>query len=118
MKTIMMLFLSAFLSLSVFAQSHDSSWKVVKNEEVCMVTEAFFGKKQIPVEVNGKTYYGCCEGCKRTLNEKQAAREAIDPLTKKKVDKATATIAADRSGRVMYFENKKNFEEYMHKLHH
>lgn len=122
MKSVVTFLFSFFISLSAFAQSshHDTSWKIVPTETVCMVTEAHFSKPQIPVVVSGKTYYGCCEGCKKTLTEDKTAREAVDPVTKKTVDKATATIAANSSGKVLYFENKKNFEKYMslHSSHH
>lgn len=113
----MTLLLSIMISTISFAQSahegHDMSWKVVPNETVCMVTEAHFNKPQIPVKVGGKTYYGCCENCKKTLTEDKKARTATDPVTKKVVDKATAVIAANSSGSVLYFENKKNFDKYM-----
>ncbi len=117
MKAITTLLFSVFVSATAFAQSphqgHDMSWKVVPNETVCMVTEKHFGKPQIPVKVSGKTYYGCCDNCKKTLSEDKTARTATDPLTKKSVDKATAIIAANDAGDVMYFANKKNFEKYM-----
>ncbi len=117
MKTLVTLLFSVFMSTTAFAQSahqgHDMSWKIVPTETVCMVTEKHFGKPQIPVKVSGKTYYGCCDNCKKTLSEDKSARMATDPLTKKSIDKATATIAANNSGDVMYFENKKNFEKYM-----
>ena len=117
MKTFFAMVFSVFLTTSAFAQSghegHDMSWKIVKNENVCMVTEAYFNKPQIPVKVGGKTYYGCCDNCKETLSEDKTARTATDPLTKKSVDKATAIIAANDAGDVMYFANKKNFEKYM-----
>ncbi len=117
MKTFFAMVFSVFLTTSAFAQSghegHDMSWKIVKNENVCMVTEAYFNKPQIPVKVGGKTYYGCCDNCKQTLTTDAKARTATDPVSKKSVDKATATIAANDAGNVMYFENKKNFEKYM-----
>lgn len=115
MKTIIALLFSTLISMTVFAdhQGHSMSWKIVPNETVCMVTERHFGRPQIPVGVGGKTYYGCCGNCKSTLAEDKGSRTAIDPLTKKSVDKATATIAANNEGDVMYFANKKNFEKYM-----
>lgn len=91
----------------------DMSWKIVPNETVCMVTEAHFDKPQIPVKVGNKTYYGCCDGCKKTLTESKEARTAVDPVTKMNIDKATAVIAANSKGNVLYFENKKNFETYI-----
>lgn len=90
-----------------------AEWKIVPNQEVCMVTEAHFARPQIPVPVNGKTYYGCCENCKKTLGESAEARTAKDALTGKSIDKATATIAANTAGHVLYFANKKNFEKFV-----
>lgn len=86
--------------------------KVVENEKVCMVTDMYFGKTQIPVDHAGKTYYGCCANCKETLSKDAKARTAIDPVSGKPVDKAKAVIAAQADNSVVYFENQKNFEEY------
>jgi len=46
----------------------------VKASEVCMVNDRVMGKPQIPVEVEGKTYYGCCEGCKSRLQNSQGKK--------------------------------------------
>lgn len=86
--------------------------KIVPNDKVCMVTNMLFPRTQIPVVHNGKTYYGCCENCKKTLSEDQAARTAIDPVSGKTVDKAGAVIAARDDGSVIYFESKKTFEAF------
>ncbi len=80
----------------------------VETDKVCMVNDQYFGSPQIPVEVNGKTYYGCCEGCKATLAEDATARMAVDPVSRKPVDKAVAHIGAFPDGRVLYFENAAN----------
>lgn len=86
--------------------------KIVPHKEVCMVNDTHFSKAQIPVEVNGKTYYGCCQMCKKTLSEDAATRTATDPVTKKNVDKATAVIAAREDGSVLYFENNENLKKF------
>lgn len=91
-------------------------WKIVPNKQVCMVTNVHFSKPQIPVEQENKTYYGCCENCKATIQKDATSRSATDPQSKKLVDKATAIIAANETGDVLYFENKANFEKYVHKL--
>ena len=39
--------------------------------KVCMVNDQLFAKDQIPVEVEGKTYFGCCEMCKARLAERR-----------------------------------------------
>lgn len=84
----------------------------VEAKKVCMVNNQLFGKDQIPVEVQGKTYYGCCEMCKERLAKDAAARTGVDPVTGKPVDKATAVIAALEDGSVLYFESEKTFEQY------
>jgi len=104
-----------FTSLQTIASpsNPDSTWKVVPNKEVCMVTNVHFARPQIPVEQGGKIYFGCCENCKATIQNDPAARFGTDPLTKKRVDKANATIASNSSGAVLYFESKANFHRYV-----
>ena len=88
------------------------SLKIVENEKVCMVTDMHFPKAQIPVVVDNKTYYGCCQNCKATLSNDAKARTATDPVSGKSVDKAKAVIAMRADHSVVYFENKTNFEKY------
>jgi YHS domain-containing protein len=84
----------------------------VDGKRVCMMNDSLFPKDQIPVEVGGKTYFGCCEMCKERLAADASLRAAVDPVSKKPVDKATAVIGARPDGRVLYFENAANFEKY------
>jgi len=84
----------------------------VETKTVCMVNEHAMGKDQIPVEVDGKTYYGCCEMCKKALTNDASKRAAIDPVSGKEVDKATAVIAAQEDGRVFYFESDETLKKY------
>lgn len=86
--------------------------EIVPNKKVCMVTNMVFPRDQIPVKYAGRTYYGCCENCKKTLAEDVTARVALDPLSKKPVDKASAVIAARPDGSVIYFENQASFQRY------
>ena len=85
---------------------------IVPNERVCMVTNMVFPRTQIPVQHDGKTYYGCCENCKKTLSEDASSRQAKDPISGKNIDKARAVIAARDDGSVIYFENHKTFKKY------
>jgi len=39
-------------------------------------------------------------------------RQAVDPVSKKTVDKATAVIGAQPDGSVLYFENAANLARY------
>lgn len=89
--------------------------KRVESKKVCMVNNQVFDKDQIPVTVEGKTYYGCCEMCKERLSKDAAARTAVDPVTGKPVDKATAVIAAMPDGKVLYFESQETYEQYSKK---
>ena len=84
----------------------------VETKTVCMINEQSMGKDQIPVEVEGRTYYGCCEMCKKALATDAAKRVATDPVTGKQVDKATAVIAAQEDGRVFYFESDETLAKY------
>ena len=81
-------------------------------EYVCMVNNQLFPKVQIPVEVDGKTYYGCCSMCETTLNTNPSSRSAVDPVSGNTVDKSAAIIGADSSGKTFYFENIENFKNY------
>ncbi len=103
------------LALPAFAPENKDdkeAMEVVDAEFVCMVNDAVYDKKQVHVQVNGKDYYGCCEMCKERLAKDAALRVAIDPVSGKEVDKATAVIGADAYKRVFYFENEKNFEKF------
>lgn len=84
----------------------------VEPKTVCMINEQAMGKDQIPVEVEGKTYYGCCEMCKTALKENASKRAAVDPVSGKQVDKATAVIASQQDGRVFYFESDANLAKH------
>lgn len=111
----LMKFFSLFLITSLFVTGFASAktkLQIVENKKVCMVTNMVFPRDQIPVSHEGKTYYGCCENCKKTLSEDSNARTAIDPISKKTIDKATSVIAAQADGSVVYFENRKTYEKF------
>jgi YHS domain-containing protein len=86
--------------------------KRVKATKVCMVNNTVFPNDQIPVQVDGRTYYGCCQMCKGRLQNDQTVRQAIDPVSKKPVDKAQAVIGAKLDGTVVYFESEKTLQKY------
>jgi YHS domain-containing protein len=89
--------------------------KVEDVKQVCMVNNQFMGKDQIPVEVEGRTYYGCCEMCKERLAKDEAARYSTDPVSGARVDKAKAVIGVQPDGSVLYFENEASLQEYASK---
>lgn len=84
----------------------------VENSKVCMINNKLFAEEQIPVQVEGKTYYGCCEMCEAKLKENPQSRMAIDLVSKKEVDKATAVIGAGPDGKVYYFESEENLKSF------
>lgn len=90
----------------------ESALSQVDSKYVCMITNRFSAKEQIPVEVGGKTYYGCCEMCKGKLMTDAKSRAATDPVSGKEVDKALSVIGAASDGSVYYFEDGKNLEKF------
>ena len=85
---------------------------IIESKYVCMVNDDVYDAPQIPVLIDGKTYYGCCMGCKAKLENDINTRYAIDPISNNKVDKATAIIGQTNSGKVLYFESQENFNKY------
>jgi YHS domain-containing protein len=91
---------------------HRALTRVEDVSQVCMVNNQFMGKPQIPVEVGGKTYFGCCAMCKGRLESDASARAATDPITGESVDKASAVIAQDAQGAVVYFASAEHLARY------
>lgn len=80
--------------------------------QVCMVNDQFMGRDQILVEFEGRNYYGCCAGCVTRIQTDPSVRSAIDPVTGREVDKATAVMAQDPEGNVQYFESRATFAQF------
>lgn len=92
---------------------HDGSWlKPAEAQYVCMMNNKMFDKPQIAIEVEGKTYYGCCPMCADKLKNDASLRMATDPVSGKSVDKANAVIGADTHGMIYYFESKENLDKF------
>lgn len=102
----------AAVALMQAASAIAGTLEKVPADRVCMVNDTRFPNAQIPVPVDGKTYFGCCEMCKGRLATDTVVRSATDPVSGKQVDKATATIGALPNGKVLYFENEKNLQAY------
>ena len=112
--TIVLTLLLAVFSAFDASTADNGSYRMEKDHsKICMVNNRYMGSEQIPVKVEGKTYYGCCEGCKKTLTNEKSARMSNDPVSGKEVDKADAVIGVDPTGSVLYFENEKNFDKYV-----
>jgi len=85
---------------------------VQERNQVCMVNDQYMGREQIPLTIEGKTYYGCCPMCKGRLEQDATVRMAKDPVTGNSVDKATAAIGRAPSGQVFYFESEATLRQY------
>ena len=116
-KSVALLF-AALLLVSVSAIAGENGVRPtgkltrVETRMVCMINEHAMGKEQIPIEIEGRTYYGCCDMCKKALAADATKRSAVDPVSGKQVDKATAVIAAQEDGRVFYFEDEASLAKY------
>lgn len=113
------LFVLSFLALALFMtastiadESPANSLTEVEGKKVCMITDQLFVKDQIPVELEGKTYYGCCEMCEAKLKNNPESRVGIDPVSGNKVDKSEAVIGAAPDGSVYYFESQENLVKF------
>ena len=114
-KSVALLFALLLFSTAAFAQEDAKpSGKLtrVETKMVCMINEHAMGKEQIPIEIEGRTYYGCCDMCKKALAADAAKRVAVDPVSGKQVDKATAVIAKQEDNRVFYFESEESLAKY------
>ncbi len=114
-----LMLLAAIVTLAAVGATNAQSEKAkdgeltqVETKYVCMINNQKFDKEQIPIPVEGITYYGCCEMCKEKLEKDKASRMATDPVSGKKVDKAKAVIGATATGKVFYFENVENLKKY------
>lgn len=85
----------------------------IKHSEVCMVQNRYGIMKMIPVEIDGKMYYGCCQGCVGKLKFRPEVRFDKDPVSGKKVDKSAAFIIGNPDGTVTYFESRETAEKFL-----
>ena len=99
-------------SVAGLAQAESRPLQKVPPKMVCMVNDTLFPTEQIPVEVDGKTYFGCCEMCKGRLATDGSLRSAKDPVSGASVDKALAVIGAAPDGKVQYFLTDETFSRY------
>jgi YHS domain-containing protein len=114
-----LMLLAAILTIGVVAgvnaqseKAKDTELTQVETKYVCMINNQRFDKEQIPVTVDGVTYYGCCEMCKEKLQKDKSSHVAVDPVSGKKVDKAKAVIGAAADGKVYYFESVENLKKF------
>ena len=103
----------AVFSFAGISYAKELSPEKVEAGKVCMINNRVMAEPQIPVEIENKTYYGCCAGCASKLKNQKGARFSKDPLTGNKVDKAAAYIISGLAGEALYFESEKNAQNYV-----
>lgn len=116
MKQLLLTFLFVFLTVPALAEEAPldrSALHPVEAAKVCMVNNRYMGTEQIAVQVDDKTYYGCCKMCEARLQKDATLRAALDPVSGAEVDKALAVIGANDTGQVFYFENEENMEAFV-----
>jgi len=103
---------SLFLLSAIVSPLLAASGNVEKKEYVCMMQDMVLGKPGIPIQFEGRTYYGCCEMCRNKIkSDPLRYTKASDPVSGKGVDKASAFIYG-LEGTTFYFEslaNRKTF---------
>lgn len=77
---------------------------VPERSHVCMMQDTVLPSPGLSIEHEEKTYYGCCPMCQgKMLSDPERYMKATDPVTGKRVDKATAPLL-EYQGSVLYFE--------------
>jgi hypothetical protein len=87
----------------------------ITHSKICMVDDIYQGDyPTLSVRLSTSTYYGCDAKAVHELTSKEAVRFATDPVTKRKVNKASAVVGLDRKrdGKVLYFESNETFNKY------
>jgi len=114
-RILILILIPLFWGMGVLSSEAGTAGFLKKNF-ICMVNDKYMGKEQIPVPVDGKTYYGCCKGCVATITNNQHVRFGQDPVSGNKVDKVDAFVTLDpdkHEGEVLYFESEENYRTYV-----
>lgn len=112
MKTASVLILAGLVGCSNAPAGTGAPIRVDDPSQICMVTNRYLGTVQIPVSVEGRTYYGCCSGCAAKLQGDHSLRLAKDPVTGREVDKARSVPGRLPDGRVLYFESAETLSRF------
>jgi YHS domain-containing protein len=89
------------------------------HSKICMVDDVYQSDyPTLSLTIINRTYYGCSIKASQELASNEKLRTAIDPVTKNEVDKASGIIALHpkRDGKVIYFESKETFDQYLNNL--
>lgn len=84
----------------------------VSANEVCMLDDEYAESGLLPISLDGKTYYCCIPDCATHLKEDGPLQYATDPVSGKRLDKADAMYGSSKQGRIYYFENAENLQQF------
>lgn len=99
----------------IYLNNLPSIENTISHKNVCMEDDLYSSNTRTPVLIMNKTYYGCNKKAIKFLSSNESLRFAIDPVSKAKVDKATAIISLhpERSGKVIYFGSEQTYNTYL-----
>ncbi len=118
-KNLIYSFVLLFFSINIYTKNNVNNFiEVTDKNQVCMVNDFYNPMadfKEFMVNVDNKSYYGCCAMCKDKLRTSSHHRFSTDPLTNEQISKADAYIVADKTnkGKTFYFKNKLNFLKWV-----
>lgn len=79
---------------------------------VCMMQDSLQVKPGTPIEIDGKTYYGCCSMCAGKMKAEPAKyTKAKDPVSGLFVDKSSAFIFG-HEGTAYYFDSEETRKQF------
>lgn len=99
----------------IYLNNLPSREDTISHANVCMEDDLYSSNERNPVLIVNKTYYACNQKAIKYLSSNESLRFAIDPVSKAKVDKATAIISLhpERNGKVIYFASKQTYNTYL-----
>ncbi|MDF1546732.1 MAG: hypothetical protein P1P88_02845 [Bacteroidales bacterium] len=118
LAAIIIIFYSQLIGLRIDKENAYKAFigKEIPDSMVCMVSGEVKNKAIKPIFVNGKTYWGCCNMCIAKLtNNTGNVQFALDPLTKKQINKSDAVIRLNPKyqRQALFFESNKTYHQYI-----
>ncbi|RZT91301.1 hypothetical protein EV201_3115 [Ancylomarina subtilis] len=90
--------------------------EIITDSMVCMLRGDIKSRPTLPIEINSKTYWGCCQNCLgKLMRNENNALFALDPFSGQSVDKADAIIRQDpqNNKRVFFFKSNETYNQYL-----
>jgi YHS domain-containing protein len=90
--------------------------EIIPDSIICMVRGDIKSKGSLPIQIEGRTYYGCCEKCLTKLEQNiDNIQYAVDPVSGQTFSKADAIVRQDPQDhkRVLFFKSDETYDQYM-----